>query len=113
VLLGLSVFAAGFTREATEQVAGASLPVLMGMVDRMLIRRTDDQRFAMHEMIRQFLAKRRKQSPEAAAIESTYVQYFVKFMQQRETTLNTALQNHAVRVMSVNFCKKGRRALPF
>jgi predicted ATPase/DNA-binding SARP family transcriptional activator len=100
VLLGLSVFAAGFTREATEQVAGASLPVLMGMADRMLIRRTDDQRFAMHEMIRQFLTEKRKQSPEAAAIESTYIQYFVKFMQQRETMLKTALQDRAVSEIS-------------
>lgn len=102
VLLGLSMFASGFTRDAAEQVAGASLSVLMGMADRMLIRRAADNRFSMHEMVRQFLAEKRNQSPEAAAIALMYIQYFVQFIQDRENMLKTSLQNRALKEITAD-----------
>jgi len=39
VLAQLSVFRGGFSRQAAEQVAGASLPILSTLVNRTLLRR--------------------------------------------------------------------------
>src|SRR5206468_1151551 len=49
VLQRLSVFRGGFTREAAEQVAGASLGVLSTLVAKSLVHRTADGRYDLHE----------------------------------------------------------------
>ncbi len=57
-LMGLSVFAGGFDREAAQAVAGASLPVLTRLADKALLWRVGDGRYDLHELIRQ-LARRK------------------------------------------------------
>jgi len=54
VLLRLSVFHGGFRREAAEDVAGATLSVLSSLITKSLVRRSSDNRYDMHELIRQF-----------------------------------------------------------
>jgi predicted ATPase/DNA-binding SARP family transcriptional activator len=54
VLLQLSVFHGGFRREAAEDVAGATLSVLSSLITKSLVRRSSDNRYDMHELIRQF-----------------------------------------------------------
>jgi len=60
----LAVFAGGCTLEAAEQVAGADLDVLQSLVDKSLLRHTDD-RFWMLETIREYAAERLERSGEA------------------------------------------------
>ncbi|MCA9953081.1 MAG: AAA family ATPase [Anaerolineales bacterium] len=61
VLAKLSVFRGGFTREAAEQVTGASLRVLLALVNKSLLQRqVGDGRFTMHELLRQFAAAKRR-----------------------------------------------------
>jgi predicted ATPase/DNA-binding SARP family transcriptional activator len=48
----LAVFAAPFTREAAEQVADASLPVLAALADKSLLR-AQESRFSLHPLVRQ------------------------------------------------------------
>jgi predicted ATPase/transcriptional regulator with XRE-family HTH domain len=54
----LSVFRGGFSRQAAEQVAGATLPVLSNLVSRTLVRRASTGRFDMHELVRQYSSAR-------------------------------------------------------
>jgi len=54
VLMRLSIFRAGFTREAAETVTGATLPILASLVDKSLIRRSAVSRYDLHELIRQY-----------------------------------------------------------
>ena len=54
----LSVFQGGFTRQAAEQVAGATLPVLSTLASRTLVRRSAAGRYDMHELVRQYSAAR-------------------------------------------------------
>lgn len=54
VLAGLSAFAGGFTREAAENVADASMRILSTLVDKSLVRRHVDGRYDLHELVRQF-----------------------------------------------------------
>jgi DNA-binding SARP family transcriptional activator/predicted ATPase len=58
VLAQLSVFRGGFSRQAAEQVAGASLPVLSTLVNRTLLRRAVAGRYELHELVRQYSAAR-------------------------------------------------------
>ena len=53
----LSVFRGGFTREAAEAVAGASLHTLAGLIDKSLLRLKVAGRYDMHELLRQYGAE--------------------------------------------------------
>ncbi|MEJ2600718.1 MAG: BTAD domain-containing putative transcriptional regulator [Anaerolineales bacterium] len=54
VLMKLSVFRGGCTREAAKQVTRATLPVLSSLVDKSLLRRTNLGRYVLHALLRQF-----------------------------------------------------------
>ena len=55
---GLTVFRGDFSLEAAVQVAGASLPVLLNLMNRTLVRRWGEGRFRLHELVRQYAAAR-------------------------------------------------------
>jgi predicted ATPase len=54
----LGVFAGSFDLEAAERVAGASIDTLGSLVDKNLLRQTDEGRFFMLETIREFAVER-------------------------------------------------------
>ena len=56
VLSRLSIFRGGFDRNAAEKVAGATLPLLASLVSKSLVRRTEQARYDLHEVIRQYAA---------------------------------------------------------
>jgi predicted ATPase/transcriptional regulator with XRE-family HTH domain len=58
VLKNLSVFQGGFRREAAEQVAGASLPLLSSLMTKSLLGRNRFGRYSQHELVRQFAGLR-------------------------------------------------------
>jgi predicted ATPase len=64
ILAGLSVFSGGFTREAAQRVAGASLREVMGLVNRSLVHRTAGARYELHELLRQYAAEKLAAVPE-------------------------------------------------
>jgi predicted ATPase/DNA-binding SARP family transcriptional activator len=80
----LSIFRGGFRREAAQQVAGATLPVLSVLVDCCLLKQAADGRYQIHELLRQYGEERLAESPilETATHES-YSAYFVAFLAER------------------------------
>ena len=66
VLAGLSVLRGSFTLEAARQVAGASLQELRVLMGRSLLQRASDQRYMIHELLRQYAGKRLDEAPGAA-----------------------------------------------
>jgi tetratricopeptide (TPR) repeat protein len=50
----LTVFSGAFPREAAAAVAGMSQTVLLALVDKSFLRRTDSNRFSIHELIKQY-----------------------------------------------------------
>ncbi|MCB0170384.1 MAG: tetratricopeptide repeat protein, partial [Anaerolineae bacterium] len=50
----LSVFRGGFQRAAAEQVAGATFATLATLVDKSLLRREANERYQIHELLRQY-----------------------------------------------------------
>ncbi|GAB4427391.1 MAG: hypothetical protein Kow0031_07410 [Anaerolineae bacterium] len=58
VFARLSVFVGGFQREAAAVVAGASLPQLVALADKSLVRVTSPGRYEVHELLRQYAAEK-------------------------------------------------------
>lgn len=84
VLMRLSVFRGGCTREAAEAVAATSLPVLSALVDKALLRRTNLGRFELHELIRQFAEAQLQTDPEASEqTQRRHQEYFIDFLEGR------------------------------
>lgn len=80
-LMALSVFQGGFRRDAVEQVAGASLAVLIGLVDKSILKVSRRGRYEIHELQRQYAAERLGTSPELeTAIRDEHSAYYTGFM---------------------------------
>jgi predicted ATPase/DNA-binding CsgD family transcriptional regulator len=84
VFMKLSVFRGGFTREAAEQVAGASLRTLSALVDRSLLRVDANGRYDLHELLRQFGEEHLISSGEANAVGDAHRAYYLDFLADRE-----------------------------
>jgi tetratricopeptide (TPR) repeat protein len=99
----LSVFRGGFSWDAAQAAAGASLPLLASLVDKSLIRpvRSDEsqgeRRFAVHELLRQYAANELEQNPEEkGATEGRHSLFFARFLTQKEKELKSARQRAAL-----------------
>jgi len=84
VLRRLAVFQGGCTQEAAAAVAGASLPVLVSLLDRFLVRRSPDKRYELHVMIRQFAAEELRAVPEEEhSTRERHGDYFTQALDRR------------------------------
>jgi predicted ATPase/DNA-binding CsgD family transcriptional regulator len=94
VFMRLSVFRGGCTREAAQQVAGASLRSLVGLVSKSILRHDPNSgRFEIHELLRQYAEERLEESPEASiAAHEAHAVYYASFMQERWEHLKDSRQ---------------------
>ncbi|MBU0595611.1 hypothetical protein KJ567_02895, partial [Candidatus Bipolaricaulota bacterium] len=66
-----------FSIDAAETVAGSSPASLAGLANRCMIRRTEADRYEIHELLRQFSLQRLEQNPaEHAAVRTAHAEYF-------------------------------------
>jgi predicted ATPase/DNA-binding CsgD family transcriptional regulator len=81
----LSVFRGGFTREAAQQVAGASLPLLAGLVNKSFLSHDPSSgRLEVHELLRQYAQERLGETPQASlSTQEAHAAYYAEFMQER------------------------------
>jgi predicted ATPase/DNA-binding NarL/FixJ family response regulator len=93
VLSALAIFVGGFTREAAEAVAGASLGVLAALAERSLIQRLPDaqggSRYQVHELVRHYALRRLK---DDSPIRRRHFAYFLELVEGLETDWNTQLE---------------------
>jgi DNA-binding SARP family transcriptional activator/predicted ATPase len=94
---GLSVFRGGFTRQAAEQVAGASLPILASLAERALIRLRESGRYDIHELLRQFAEAKLRLEPKAYQVaERAQAMHFADMLAKLEPDLKSARQFEAL-----------------
>ena len=72
----LAVFRGGCTLEAAEQVVDADLDVLQSLVEKSLLRHTDE-RFSMLETIREYGGERLDESGEAEELRRRHAEHFL------------------------------------
>jgi predicted ATPase len=82
----LAVFAGGATLGSAERVADAELDTLQSLVEKSLVRHTDD-RFWMYETIREFALERLESSDEADEIRSRHAGHFLELAEEAEPHL--------------------------
>ena len=80
VLRRVSVFRGGWTLDEAVQVAGATFALLVGLVDKSLVRSNGEGRFDLHELVRQYAAEQLVASGEVDLIHqrhyAAYLQLF-------------------------------------
>jgi predicted ATPase len=83
VFTRLSVFRGGFDRRAAQRVAGASLPTLLALLDKSLLRQTTPGRYQVHEILRQYAVE--KQAPqEREETRARHSHYYAAFLHTQE-----------------------------
>jgi len=84
----LGVFSSSFTRQAAGQVAGARLPLLAGLVDKSLLRKTASGRYELHELLRQFAFEALAQvESELAETQQRFADYYAGLVEERTVSL--------------------------
>lgn len=88
-LCRLAIFRGGFDRPAARAVADAELPILLALVNKSLIRRVQDGRYDMHELLRQFAEEKLTADSHAYHITRTrHSTYYAEYLE----SLNIALK---------------------
>jgi serine/threonine protein kinase/tetratricopeptide (TPR) repeat protein len=83
VFMKLSVFRGGFTREAAEKVAGANLRVLMGLVNKSLLRRNPNNgRYEIHELLRQYAEGQLERVNAVETARDIHSAYYADFLER-------------------------------
>ena len=82
----LGAFGGGCTLETAEQVAEADLDTLQSLVDKSLVRHTQD-RFWMLETIREYAAERLQESGEADESRRRHAEHFLALAEEAEPHL--------------------------
>jgi predicted ATPase/DNA-binding NarL/FixJ family response regulator len=82
----LSVFRGGFTSEAAEQVAGASLPLLASLIDKSLLRLDPSGRYDLHELLCQY-ARQQLNPEEQQAVAASHSTCYLTRLAQAELTI--------------------------
>ncbi|MCE7987710.1 MAG: hypothetical protein DYG89_41635 [Caldilinea sp. CFX5] len=89
----LALFRGGFTREAAEQVAGASLRVLAALVHKSLVRRVENNavpgsaRYDIHELLRQLAEEHLRTSAEHEQVAARHSRFYLAYVAAREARL--------------------------
>lgn len=99
VLGALAVFEGSFTSDAAGAVAGASLAILRSLADRSLIQ-CNRGRFALHPLMRQFLASRQA---AAGSIRAAHAAHYARFLSSRTSALESDGQVAATDAIDAEF----------
>jgi len=85
IFMQLSVFRGGFTRQAAQQVTGASLQLLMGLVNKSFLSHDPTSgRLEVHELLRQYARERLRETPQASSTaKEAHAAYYADFMEER------------------------------
>lgn len=94
----LSVFRGGFTGDAARAIADATPAVLRRLVKRSLLRFSpDEQRYDIHELLRQFALE--KLAAQTQAARSRHAFYYAEFLRRQERALKGKEQREALRAI--------------
>jgi predicted ATPase/Tfp pilus assembly protein PilF len=83
VLRKLSVFVGGFRREAAAEVAGATLPILASLVDKSLLRVSENGRYDRHVLLYGYVKEKAvKYSEDYELSQSKHLNYYFRIVSE-------------------------------
>jgi len=88
-LAQLSVFRGGFTREAAQQIAGTTLPLLSALVDKSLVRRSETNRYDLHELVHQYAYEQLQNSCQFESTGSRHFAFFLALAEESKSKLRS------------------------
>jgi len=89
----LSIFRGGFDRQAAAEVAAAGLLDLSILVDRSFVRRNEEYRYEIHELLRQYgQGKLREDASEFEEISQRHSDFYFDFLEHQKTRITGAGQ---------------------
>ncbi|EFH84017.1 LuxR C-terminal-related transcriptional regulator [Ktedonobacter racemifer] len=99
----ISIFRGGFTREAAQVVAGASLDTLAGLIDQSMIRLNAAGRYEIHELLRQYGAEQLEAAGQTEAVQQAYVAYYLGQLYRLEQDIKSHQQIAALDIIAADF----------
>jgi len=87
VLRRLAVFRRGASRAGAEAVAGATLATLSTLVDNSLVRRDENGRYSLHEVIRQFALQKLDAAGEGQTVRDRHLAWFAEQVAEMDDRL--------------------------
>ncbi len=92
----LGLIRGSFSRQAAEQIAGASLKTLLSLVNKSILRRDASGRFEMHPVVAQYAAEWLRSDPALLAeTEQRFTAYFLAYLEQHGRNLSGPQQKEA------------------
>lgn len=82
VFMQLALFRSGFTRQAAQQVTGASLHQLRTLVNQSLLQVDNDERYTLHELLRQYAEAELTTADQWAAAATRHCAYYAELLAQ-------------------------------
>lgn len=96
-LARLSVFRGGFVREAAEEVSGASLRGLAGLVNKSLLKRNTNGRYEQHELLRKQAEEKREAGLPAGEVRDRHARFYARLAERHAKRLKGREQEAALR----------------
>jgi predicted ATPase/DNA-binding SARP family transcriptional activator len=102
--LRLCVFLGSFSREAAQKVSGASLRTLLGLANKSWLGQTDDGRFQLHELMRQYGEGRLKANADKwQNAYDRHAEYFADYVAEQSTRMQGPEQLTGLSAIEVEF----------
>lgn len=100
----LAIFSGGFNRTAARQITGAGLEDMVNLISRSIIRKTVDQRYMIHETLRQFAQEELSLvADEYSRVRSRHSRYYLSWVRDLTPSLGTYRQFDSVELMKNDF----------
>jgi predicted ATPase/DNA-binding CsgD family transcriptional regulator len=99
----LSVFRGGFTRSSAQTITATSLRSLHRLVDKALLSQTDDDRYEIHELLRQYGGLKLEGTDQMDAVHHAHSIYYLDFLSKREADIKGRRQISAIEEIEADF----------
>ncbi len=99
----LSVFRGGFTLAAAQNIAGANAIMFRRLAQKALIQTAENERFNIHELLRQFAASKLEASSETENVQQAHSTYYMHFMAERDSDIKGHRQQAGLREIRADF----------
>ncbi|MEZ4619848.1 MAG: BTAD domain-containing putative transcriptional regulator [Caldilineaceae bacterium] len=103
VFMRLATFQGGFTRAAAQAVAGATLPILVHLVDKSFLQSIAGERYEIHELLRQYAGQQLKKVEALTETQRIHANYYLDLLHNAEERLAGTEQLPVIHQIEADF----------